>query len=178
MQNGDDHSTKVENVTEFRTLYEEYFQAVERYIETAETNRQTFIRLLLTLSSGSLVASISLLQSWVRADTVWLVLLPIAWGFFSVSVLACLTHYGSFPGYGFVASALKIFIDDAEELTRGSPLSTQKRVAAALKIRLGNFEDNQKLSAEAKIARLAWVSFCLGLLVLVVFATRNLPWGF
>ena len=177
MQGGNHQGEEVENTKEFRAIYEEYFRAVERYVETAQTTRQAFIRLLLTLSSGSLVASVSLLQSWVTADTVWLALLPVAWGLFGISVLACLAHYASFPGYDWVGSALKIFIDDAEELTRDSRLSAQERVAAAMKIRLEQLEDNHNLKNESKTARVALASFNLGLLALIVFATRNLPWS-
>ena len=67
--------------------------------------------------------------------------------------------------------------DDAEELTRNPSLSTQERVAAGMKIRLKHFEKSQELIDETRAARLALASFRLGLLALVVFATRNLPWG-
>ena len=67
----------------------------ERYLEFAQSTRQAFIRLLLTLSAGSLVASISLLRFTVNAETAWLALLPISWGFLGIGVIVCLLHFGS-----------------------------------------------------------------------------------
>ncbi len=70
---------------------------------------------------------------------------------------------------------MRAFIDDAEELTSDLSMSNRERVAAALQVRLKMLEDDQKLNNEDKAVRLALSSFLLGLVTLIVFATRNLP---
>ena len=118
MQNSGDPETEDGNTPAFREAYSEIVRVTERYMEFAQSTRQAFIRLLLTLSSGALVASISLLRFPIRADTVWLTLLPIAWGFLGISVFACVLHFAGNHSYTWVAGALRIFIDEAEELTK------------------------------------------------------------
>ena len=90
-------------------------------------------------------------------------------------MLVCLVYYASLPSYEWLGAALRAFIDDAEELTSDLSMSNRERVAAALQVRLKMLEDDQKLNNEDKAVRLALSSFLLGLVTLIVFATRNLP---
>ena len=177
MQNSGGAGAEGGNNIAFRATYSELAGVIEVMIRTFQVSRQAQVRLLLTLSSGSLLASISLLRSWVNADTVWLALLPVAWGFFGISMFSCLLHYGSFIGYGWVGASLKNFIDEAEKLTEGSSLSASNRAAAAIKIRIEQLEDKSFTKGDDRKAGAAMASFLLGFLVLVVFATRNLPWS-
>ena len=177
MRNSGDPETEGGNNIAFRATYSEMARVIEVMVRTVQVSRQAQVRLLLTLSSGSLLASISLLRSWVNADTVWLALLPVAWGFFGISMFSCLLHYGSFIGYGWVGASLKSFIDEAEKLTEGSSLSASDRAAEAIKIRIEQLEDTSLTKGDDRKAGAAMASFLLGFLVLVVFATRNLPWS-
>ena len=177
MQNSGDPETEGGNTPTFREVYSELVRVIERYLEFAQSTRQAFIRLLLALSSGSLVASISLLRFLISADTVWLALLPIAWGFLGISVFACVIHFAGNHSYTWVGDALRFFIDDAEELTKKSSRSNQDKAAAALTVRLEQFENQADLKMERRQAGVALASFFLGLLTLIVFATKNLPWG-
>ena len=81
IQNSDDSDSEVVNTVEFSEAFRELLKKAARYAQFAQSTRQAFIRLLMALSSGSLLALISLLKSWISADTVWLALLPISWGF-------------------------------------------------------------------------------------------------
>ena len=177
MQNSDDSETEGGNTPAFREAYSEIARATEQYIEFAQSTRQTFIRLLLTLSSGSLLASISLIRFLISADTVWLALLPIAWGFLGISVFACVLHFAGNHSYTWVGGVLRIFIDDAEELTKELSLSNQDKAAEVLKIRLKQLENDADLKMEHRKSGVALASFFLGLLTLIVFATKNLPWS-
>ena len=177
MQNSGDPETEGGNTPTFREVYSEIVRVTERYMEFAQSTRQAFIRLLLALSSGSLLASISLLRFLISADTVWLALLPIAWGFLGISVFACVLHFAGNHSYTWVGGVLRAFIDQAEELTKESSLSNQDKAAAALTVRLKQFENDADLKMEHRQAGVALASFFLGLLTLIVFATKNLPWG-
>ena len=176
-QNSGDEDTEGGNNIAFRATYNELVGVIEVVMGTFQVSQQALVRLLLTLSSGSLLASISLLRSWVNADTVWLSLLPVAWGFFGISIFSCLLHYGGFLGYRWIGPALKNFINEAEELTEGSRLSASDRAAAAIKIRLDQLGDKSFTKGNERKVGVAMVSFLLGFLVLTVFATRNLPWS-
>ena len=140
MQNSTDPDVEGGDTTAFRKTYSDVVSVTERYIEFAQYTRQTFIRLLLTLSSGSLLASISLLRFTVNADTVWLGLLPIAWGFLGISMFACVLHFGANHSYTWIVGALRLFIDEAEELTKELSFSNQRNAAEVLKIRLNKFK--------------------------------------
>ena len=177
MQNNAEPEAVSGNTPAFREAYSEIVRVIERYIEFAQSTRQAFIRLLLTLSSGSLLASISLLRFLISADTVWIALLPIAWGFLGISVFACVLHFAGNHSYTWVGGALRIFIDEAEELTKELSLSNQEKASEVLKIRLKQFENDAELKMEHRQSRVALASFLLGLLTLIVFATKNLPWS-
>ena len=177
MQNSGDPETEDGNTAGFREAYSEIVRVTERYMEFAQSTRQALIRLLLTLSSGALLASISLLRFPIRVDTVWLTLLPIAWGFLGISVFACVLHFAGNHSYTWLGGALRIFIDEAEELTKGLSLTNQDKAASALKIRLEQFKKDADLKREHRQAGVALSGFFLGLLTLIVFATRNLPWS-
>ena len=178
IQNCGDAEAKGGNNIAFRTTYSALAEVIEGMFRTFQVSQQALVRLLLTLSSGSLLASISLLRSSVTTDTVWLVLLPLAWSLFGISVVFCLLYYGTFTGYGWIAAALKNFMDEAEELTAGSSLSLSERAAAAIKIRLEQLtKDQENLKEIDRKVMIAMGSFLFGFLALTVFATRNLPWG-
>jgi hypothetical protein len=177
MQNSGDAETVGGNTPTFRETYSEIVSTTERYMEYAQSTRQAFIRLLLTLSSGALLASMFLLRFPIRADTVWLTLLPVAWVFLGISVFACVLHFAGNHSYTWLGGALRIFIDEAEELTKELSLANQDKVVTALKMRLTQFDKDADLKWEHDQARVALSSFFLGLVTLVVFATRNLPWG-
>ena len=184
IQNSGDADAEGENTIAFREAYNEYLKLVERLLLGTQAAQQTIIRLLLTLSSGSLLASISLLRSWVNVDTVWLALLPVAWGFLGLSVFACLVYLGNYNphGYDFIVAALKAFTDEAEELTgKVSSLSTKEKAAAVIKLRLEQLAARPEVTREdAWIVRtgiVARAGFFLGLLALIAFAIRNLPWN-
>ena len=161
MQNIGAPETEGGNNIAFRATYSELAGVIEVMIRTFQVSRQAQVRLLLTLSSGSLLASISLLRSWVNADTVWLALLPVAWGFFGISMFSCLLHYGHFIGYGWIGASLKNFIDEAEELTEGSSLSASDRAAAAIKIRIEQLADKSFTKEDGRKVGAAMVSFLL-----------------
>ena len=94
MQNSGGADAERGNTIAFRATYNQSVRSVEQFLMGAKVARQTFIRLLLTLSSGSLLASISLLRYSTSADnTVWLALLAVAWSFLGRSVFACLVRF-------------------------------------------------------------------------------------
>lgn len=185
MQNGGDSDSEVGNTIEFRETYTQLVGAVEQWLMDAKVARQKFNRLLLTLSSGSLIASISLLRSLVSADnTVWLALLAVAWSFLGISVVACLVRLGDYSkisGYDWMVLGLKYFIDEAEEFTEEFDLPTKKKVSSAIKLRMEQLAARPQLKREdawdSWTEIVARASFFLGLLALIVFAIRNLPWS-
>ena len=76
VQNSGGADAESGNTIAFQATYNQYVRAVEQLLLGAKVARQTFIRLLLTLSSGSLLASISLLRFSISADNIlWLELL-------------------------------------------------------------------------------------------------------
>ena len=99
MQNNADPEADEGNTIAFRATYNEYIRVIDQALRGHQAAHQTAIRLLLTLASGSLVASISLLRSSIHADTVWLPLLSVAWVLLGISVFACLRHLGDYNPY-------------------------------------------------------------------------------
>ena len=185
VQNSGGADAESGNTIAFQVTYNQCVRAVEQLLLGAKVARQTFIRLLLTLSSGSLLASISLLRYSTSADnTVWLALLAVAWSFLGISVFACLVRLGTYNhlhGYDWIVLALKDFIDEAEEFTEELNLSTKKKASSAIKIRMEQLADRPELKREdawdSGTEIVARASFFLGLLTLIVFAIRNLPWS-
>ena len=185
VQNSGGTDAESGNTIAFQATYNQYVRAVEQLLLGAKVARQTFIRLLLTLSSGSLLASISLLRYSTSADnTVWLALLAVAWSFLGISVFACLVRLGTYNhihGYDWIVLALKDFIDEAEEFTEELNLSTKKKASSAIKIRMEQLAERPELKREdawdSGTEIVARASFFLGLLTLIVFAIRNLPWS-
>ena len=177
IQNSGEPEAGSENTTAFRKTYDELVRIAERYAEFAQSTRQAYIRLLLTLSSGSLVASISLLRSSISADTVCLTLLPVSWGFLGISVFTCLLHFASNHSYAFEFSTLRVLIDEAEESMKESSFSDRVKAAKAFVDQIKQIEDDRGLKWEERQSVIALASFFLGLLTLIVFATKNLPWG-
>ena len=185
MQNGCDSDSEVGNTIEFRETYTQLVGAVEQWLMDAKAARQSFNRLLLTLSSGSLLASISLLRSLVSADNiVWPALLAVAWSFLGISAFACLVRLGNYSrisGYDWIVPGLKYFIDEAEDITEKFDLPTKEKVSSVIKVRmeqlsaLPQFKREDAWDSWTEIA--ARASFFLGLLALIVFAIRNLPWS-
>ena len=178
MQNSADPEAESKNITAFRETYNELVRRAERYAEFAQSTRQAYIRLLLTLSSGSLVASISLLRSSISADTVWLALLPVSWGFLGISVFTCLLHFASNHSYELEVARLMVS-DGAEELTKELNLSDQEKAVYAFHIQAKQLEaetPGNDLKWDTPQSVIALTSFFLGLLTLSVFATKNLPW--
>ena len=92
-------------------------------------------------------------------------------------MFSCLLHYAGFLGYESIGTALKKFIDDAEELTERSSLSPSDRAAAMVKIRLEQLLDKPHVKGDERKVGVAMFSYLLGFLVLTVFAARNLPWS-
>ena len=92
-------------------------------------------------------------------------------------MFACVLHFAGNHSYTWVGGALRIFIDEAEELTKELSLTNQDKAVGALKIRLKQFEKNADLKREHRQAGVALSSFFLGCLTLIVFATKNLPWS-
>ena len=177
MQNSIDPEAGSEKTTAFRETYDKLSRTVEQYLEFAQSTRQAFIRLLLTLSAGSLVASISLLRFTVNAETAWIALLPISWVFLGISVLICLLHFASNYSYVWMLGLSRFFIDDAKESTKESVLADRVKAAEAFNDKIKDMKDDSDLKWDWRLSVSALISFFLGLLTLVVFATKNLPWS-
>ena len=185
VQNSGGAGAESGNTIAFQATYNQYVRAVEQLLLGAKVARQTFIRLLLTLSSGSLLASISLLRFSISADNIlWLELLAAAWSFLGISAAACLVWLGTYNhlhSYDWIVLGLQDFIDEAEDLTEGLNLSTKKKASSAIKIRIGQLADRPEFKREdawgSSTEIVARASFFLGLLTLIVFAIRNLPWS-
>ena len=176
MQNSADPEAGSESTTAFSETYKEILWILERYFEFAQSTQQAFIRLLLTLSSGSLVASISLLRFTVNAETAWLALLPISWGFLGISVIVCLLHVGSTRNYLLTFVTLRFFADPTES-TKESGWAARLSATETILDRLKQFSDDSDLKWDRRQSVIALTSFSLGLLTLLVFATKNLPWS-
>ena len=180
MPNSDD---EVAASVEFRDTYHTALGLLERIFTETQAAAQTSHRLLITLASGSLLASISLLRTLVSADTVWLELLSAAWVLLGLSVFACLVRLGTYNpmGYDMIVAKLKHFIDDAEELTQDLKLSPKDKAIEALKIRMKGIASDPEVTKPdawlAGAAAVAHYSFFLGLLALIAFSIRNLPWS-
>ena len=175
MPNSADPEAGSETTTAFREAYNEAVRTIERYFEFAQSTRQAFIRLLLTLSAGSLVASISLLRFTDNAETAWLALLPISWGFLGISVVTCLLHFASNHSYVWLFRSARL-LDDAKESTKELGFSDRLEAAEALLDHIQQVDDGG-LKWDMYQSVIALTSFSLGLLTLIVFATKNLPWS-
>ena len=99
-------------------------------------------------------------------------------------MFACLVRLGTYNhihGYDWIVLALKDFIDEAEEFTEELNLPTKEKTASAIKIRMEQLADRPELKREdawdSGTEIVARASFFLGLLALIVFAIRNLPWS-
>ena len=94
-------------------------------------------------------------------------------------MFTCLLHFASNHSYELEVSRLMVSYG-AEELTKKLDLSDQEKAVYAFQIQVKQF------AAEAPANSLKWdtpqsvialASFFLGLLTLIVFATKNLPWS-
>ena len=177
MQSDRYQDASLETSVEFRKTYGSVVNAIERALQVNQAARQAYVRLLLTLSSGAVVLSMSLLRYWITQDTEWLFLLPVSWACFGVSVLTCLAQLAMFGGYDWIVPILRFLDSDAESLTDGLDAPIHRRVSHAL----GLLEEPLRSVLEPPKVRLtalaANVGFIAGLLTLAAFATKNLPWS-
>ena len=89
-------------------------------------------------------------------------------------MIVCLLHFGSNHSYVLMFSPLRVF-DDPKESTKESVSSDRLAAAEAVIDQAKQFDDSD-LKWEMRQSVIALVSFSLGLLTLIVFATKNLPW--
>ena len=162
---------------EAERYYDFVLQCTGAHLTAKENARAGVVRILITLSAGAVGLTASIFPT-IAKSSIWLPLLPASWLLLILSLACGLIHTHLFHGFSVFTEALRSAKADIVEVASetDAPISAKKAVDSLIELQLQKLTSSPAGGGEGAYLGAA-VCFVVGIILLTVFVTANLPWS-